>query len=94
MHWTWDPDKDRENLHKHGIDFETAALVFQDPLMMVLEDPFPYEQRWRTLGTAQGGVLFVVHTWPEGERMAGRIITARKATPHERMAYREGRNEN
>ena len=38
----------------------------------------------------------VVHTWPEldtgsGEEI-GRIISARKATRHERAAYEEGRD--
>jgi uncharacterized DUF497 family protein len=39
-------------------------------------------------------IVFVVHTWPEpdsnGEEI-GRIISARKATAHERKAYEEGR---
>jgi uncharacterized DUF497 family protein len=30
--WTWDKAKSRSNLGKHGIDFETAQLVFDDPL--------------------------------------------------------------
>jgi uncharacterized DUF497 family protein len=37
--------------------------------------------------------IFVVHTWPDpdGEsEETGRIISARKATPHERRAYEEG----
>jgi uncharacterized DUF497 family protein len=38
-------------------------------------------------------ILFVVHTWPEaepGDEETGRIISARKATAHERKAYEEG----
>jgi uncharacterized DUF497 family protein len=37
-------------------------------------------------------VILVIHTWPEGSNgeEAGRIISARKATPHERKAYEEG----
>lgn len=39
-------------------------------------------------------VVFVVHTWPEldpetGEEV-GRIISARKATAHERRTYEAG----
>jgi uncharacterized DUF497 family protein len=39
-------------------------------------------------------VVFMVHTWPApdpdtGEEV-GRIISARKATAHERRAYEEG----
>ena len=90
MRWTWDPEKDRENFQKHQVDFETAKLVFSDPLMLMQEDVFPFEQRWRTLGRIDGEVLFVVHTWPESAEEAGRIISARKATPHERRTYEEG----
>lgn len=39
-------------------------------------------------------LLLVIHTWPEAESEAGepvgRIISARKATAHERKAYEEG----
>jgi uncharacterized protein len=34
--------------------------------------------------------IFVVHTWPDPDGETGRIISARKATPHERRAYEEG----
>ncbi len=41
-----------------------------------------------------GLVVMVVHTWPDVDRATheeiGRIISARKATRHERMAYEEG----
>jgi uncharacterized DUF497 family protein len=38
-------------------------------------------------------LLLVVHTWPEEteeDEPVGRIISARKATGHERKAYEEG----
>ena len=58
------------------------------------EDPYPYEQRWRTIGMVGTQVVMIAHTWPElhtetGEE-AGRIISARKATSREREAYEEG----
>ena len=28
--WTWDPDKNRENIRKHGFDFQDAVDVFDD----------------------------------------------------------------
>jgi uncharacterized DUF497 family protein len=38
-------------------------------------------------------LLFVIHAWPEakfeGDEPVGRIISARKATAHERKAYEE-----
>jgi uncharacterized protein len=30
MRFEWDEAKNRSNLQKHGIDFETAVLVFED----------------------------------------------------------------
>ena len=94
MLWILGPAKNWTNLRSHGIIFEDAAFVFSDPLAATREDPYPYEQRWRTIGMVGTQVLMVVHTWPEfdtetGEEI-GRFITARKATRHEREAYEEG----
>ena len=93
MRWTWDPDKAAANRHKHGLSFETAALVFDDPLHASKPDAHPNGDRWHTVGLVGQVLLLVVHTLPEesaeGEQ-AGRIISARKATAHERRAYEEG----
>ena len=63
-------------------------------MSMTQEDPYPYEQRWRTIGMVGTQVVMAVHTWPDlctetGEEI-GRIISARKATRREREAYEEG----
>ena len=91
MHWTWDPEKNEENRQAHGISFETAMLVFDDPISATLENPYPHEQRWRTMGMIGTVVVMVVHTWPEADSetgdVVGRIISARKATRNERKAY-------
>jgi uncharacterized DUF497 family protein len=92
MYFEWDDKKNRQNLLKHEIRFETAALVFDDPFALTRADEHPDdEERWVTLGTAgAGAVLFVVHTWRkrEGEEII-RIISARNATPRERRRYEE-----
>src|SRR6202047_5674681 len=31
MRFEWDEQKNRQNLHKHDVRFETAVLVFDDP---------------------------------------------------------------
>ena len=94
MRWTWDPNKERGNRRLHGLGFETAALVFDDPLAASRPDPYPHESRWQTIGMIGGVIVFVVHTWPEPDPVTGeevgRIIGARKATSHERRAYEEG----
>lgn len=89
MIWEWDQEKNRENLRKHGLEFETAILVFDDPLAATDDDPYLYEQRWRTIGMIEGLLVLVVHTWPD-DPDPGRIISARRATPHERRSYEEG----
>lgn len=90
----WDPKKDRYNRQKHGLSFETAILVSDDPLAMTRVDPYPHGQRWRTIGVVGMVVLLVVHTWPDGiaEENAGhgRIISARKAPRRERRANEGG----
>ena len=90
MHWTWDPEKARINRRFHGVSFSAASLVFYDPLSASQPDPYPYELRWRTVGMVGNVVLLVVHTGLQGDPGIGRIITARKATSHERRAYEEG----
>jgi hypothetical protein len=92
MRFEWDDEKNRRNLLKHDVRFETATLVFDDPYALTQPDPFSEEEeRWITLGTVEAAVLlFVVHTWSEqdGEEII-RIISARTATPRERKRYEE-----
>jgi hypothetical protein len=93
MRFEWDENKDRANRAKHGVGFETAKLVFDDPLHISLQDRFEDgEERWRTLGLAGVVVLLVVaHTYRDSD--AGevlRIISARKATKRERNSYERG----
>jgi uncharacterized DUF497 family protein len=96
MRWTWDSDKAAANLSKHGLSFETAGFVFDDPLHASKPDPHPAGDRWRTIGLVGPVLLLVIHTWPEGdsegaeEEAVGRIISARKATARERKVYEEG----
>ena len=94
MQWIWNAEKNRTNKRVHNLSFETAQLVFDDRLAISRPDEHPDGNRWQTVGLVTTVVLFVVHTWPEpnpitGEEI-GRIISARKATSHERRAYEEG----
>ncbi|MDE2474587.1 MAG: BrnT family toxin [Alphaproteobacteria bacterium] len=91
MRWTWDASKNRINRRRHGISFETAQRVFEDPLHLSVINPFPDEERWQTVGVVGGVTLLVIHTSPreENDDTTGRIISARKATRNERKAYEE-----
>ena len=90
MRWTWDLKKAAINRRDHRLSFETAVRVFDDPLHASIPDPHAEGDRWQTVGLVGSVLLLVVHTWPEddpdGEEPAGRIISARKATPRERRA--------
>lgn len=88
MQWTWDTEKDRENIIKHGISFRAAQQVFLDLLPQTYEDPYPYEQRWRTIGLIGSSVIMVIHTLPD--EGPGRIISARRVNRTERRRYKEG----
>jgi hypothetical protein len=82
--------KNRQNLKKHGIRFETAVLVFEDPHGLSFEDRIVEgEERWRTFGVIYGRIVMVAHTWWEeedGEDVI-RLISARGATSHEERIY-------
>lgn len=90
MRWTWSLAKNLDNKRKHGLSFDTARLVFDDPHALSRPDPLPHEDRWQTVGVIGPITVFVVHTWPDSSDETGRIISARKATAHERRAYEEG----
>ncbi|HKO04526.1 MAG TPA: BrnT family toxin [Candidatus Acidoferrales bacterium] len=90
MHFEWDGKKYRRNRLKHGVSYAAARLVFDDRRAISGPDRVVEgEQRWQTIGLAEGIVILVVaHTVREedGEEIV-RIISARKATPRERRVY-------
>ncbi len=93
MRFAWDDQKSRRNLAKHHVSFETARLVFDDPRAISrLDRVEDGEERWQTLGLAGGIVVLpMAHTYrEEGGEEVIRIISARKATPHERRIYEQG----
>lgn len=86
MRFTWDPEKATSNKRKHGITFEEAATVFDDPLALIQPDK-AHIDRLVILGESlRARMLFVVYIELEGAETF-RIISARKATKHERKAY-------
>lgn len=92
MTFEWDETKNRRNRAKHGVSFEAATLVFDDPdAVGVAEHTEEGEVRWKTVGMAAGVVpLLVVHTHrEEGGEEYIRIISARKATPREGRLMRK-----
>lgn len=85
----WDQRKAAGNRRKHGVSFEEAATVFDDPFVLLMADVENGEPRIVAIGSSNDRrVLFVVSTDWEGEVV--RIISARRATRKERQAYEEG----
>lgn len=70
----------------HGIDFDTATEIFEDPDLFVIIDSRIYgERRYQAIGASGGVILFVAYTM-RGEDVC-RIISARRANRRERAAY-------
>lgn len=90
MKFIWDENKNATNKIKHGIDFETAKFVFDDPLHISIQDRHENgEERWQTLGLVNNVVVLLVahNIIEENNTEIIRIISARKATKHERNHY-------
>jgi uncharacterized protein len=78
------------NQKKHGVSFRDAVRVFDDPLMLLIPDGHSDgEERWRAYGQIGGiAIIMTAHTYRtdnDGEKI--RIISARRATKHERQNY-------
>jgi len=83
----WNPDKAEANGKKHGIRFEEARTVFADSQLITFldEEHSTDEDRYITIGISeQNRLLMIAHTERNGHI---RIISARKATNHERNFY-------
>jgi uncharacterized DUF497 family protein len=51
VEYSWDERKNRANRKKHGVSFEMASLVFDDPLHISVQDrEVDGEARWQTIG--------------------------------------------
>ena len=88
--YEWDPRKAAANLTKHGVSFEEAASVFNDPLAITFSDPdhSVAEERLLSFGLSNKGRLLAIISTERGSAL--RIISARKATRRERGIYEQG----
>ena len=76
------------NARKHGVTFDEATTVFLDPLALVIEDP-GHPENLRIIGESiSQRVLLVVYVERNEDQV--RLISARRATRHERRRYEEG----
>jgi uncharacterized DUF497 family protein len=90
VEFEWDPDKERSNIERHGVDFTEAATVFGDPLELTISDPDHSvgEFRFLSIGHSSFNRILVVSYTEREDRI--RIISARTASPQERRQYESG----
>lgn len=87
MHFQWNTEKAEKNIRKHGISFQEALTVFQDPLSLTYPDldNSADENRYLIIVlSSSGNVLIISHMFRNDSI---RIISARKATKKERNFY-------
>ena len=89
MDYQWNSKKAASNVAKHGVSFEEATTVFNDPLFVIFLDPDHSlrEKRFIIMGESSRARLLVVAFTERNEVV--RIISARRATPRERETYEE-----
>lgn len=91
MRFEWDQNKDFSNQKKHGISFDEAIEIFDDPLhVSILDEKYSYfEERWITVGTTKEVSIVVVVNlfYDDGGEEVIRVISAREATSNERKKY-------
>lgn len=89
MSWgfEWDPAKARANESKHQVTFDEAATIFSDARSLTISDPdhSVLEARELILGFSNWRRILVVSITACADRL--RIISARSATPKERLQY-------
>ena len=90
MGFEWDDEKATANLAKHGVSFDEAKTVFDDPLYVDFYDPdhSSDEHRYIIIGESQQRRLLLV-SYTERDNVV-RLISARDVTGSEREAYEEG----
>ncbi|MGH7639184.1 MAG: BrnT family toxin [Gemmatimonadaceae bacterium] len=90
LRFWWHSRKFRRNLRKHGVGFQEAISVFNDPHAHVDYDELHSmdEERYILLGMSGGGRLLTVVFTARSARI--HLISARKATSYERTRYEGG----
>jgi uncharacterized DUF497 family protein len=90
MQFEWDENKATQNLSKHGVSFEEAKTIFDDPLYVDFYDPdhSENEERYLIVGQSNQRRILILSYTERGDKI--RLISAREVTPIERKAYEQG----
>ena len=89
MKFEWDELKADANLKKHGVSFEEAKTVFDNPMAVIFDDEAHSidEQREIIIGHSHKNRLILVSFMERSNSI--RIISARSVTRREREDYEQ-----
>jgi uncharacterized protein len=89
MGFEYDPAKSDENKRKHGIDFEEAQALWDDPALLEIPARVSDEPRWLLIGKINlgqtGEKLWSAFITRRGENV--RLISVRRAREREAALY-------
>lgn len=90
MRFDWDEEKARSNRRKHGVSFEEAKTVFEDPLAAIFEDDrhSAEERREIIIGHSDKRQLLLVFFTERPQAI--RIFSVRRPTKKEHKDYEKG----
>jgi uncharacterized DUF497 family protein len=86
MRYTWNKDKNLNNIKLHKIAFEDAKRVFEGATVEQVDNRFDYgETRIYAIGLVENLEITVIYTDRDDDER--RIISAWRSEPHERRYY-------
>ena len=86
MRYTWNKDKNLNNIKLHKIAFEDAKRVFEGATVEQADNRFDYgETRIYAIGLVENLEITVIYTDRDDDER--RIISAWRSEPHERRYY-------
>ncbi len=84
MEFEYDSRKSEKNKAKHGLDFEEAEELWEDPDGIGFPAPSEDEKRFALLGSVRGKLWVAFYTLRNGRI---RLISVRRARKGERKLY-------
>jgi uncharacterized DUF497 family protein len=90
VEFEYDPAKSRSNAEKHGIDFEQAKALWNDPHGVGFALRHQNEPRFALVAQWNEKVWLAVYTW-RGQKV--RLISVRRARDDERDDYQEAQDD-
>ena len=88
MIFEWDEEKNKENIHKHELDFADAWEIFEAPMLIGI-DTREDNGEIRQIGIGFLRNIIVVVVFTERNDDIIRIISLRKALKYERERFEE-----